>query len=66
MRWCKRIVQICNVRVNLFSRAMDGGDVNGAVAENLGACHRDENFFGIELDTSAKHLRCLVRGHGLQ
>ena len=44
MRWRTRIVQICTVRENLSSRAVDGGDVNGAVAETLGACHKDEKL----------------------
>ena len=34
----------CNVRENLSSRAVDGGDVNEAIAENLGACHQDEKL----------------------
>ena len=60
MRWCKRKVQICNVRENLSSRAVDGGDINGAVAENLGACVTKSRNESIELNTFAMQLRCLV------
>ena len=43
-RWRKRMGPICDVRENLSTQQVDGGDVNGAVAENLGPCHQDDKL----------------------